>query len=729
MKYKVVRSSMLLGSLFLSTGALAFSSSPPEWEAQSPDELESAVGVVAANSTDAVNALAQGCYAIQSAKHGTYIKKTSNGSKYHFEVLPLASASHFYMKPSKAGSYFITDKDGQYFSTKLPYEVSVGSSPGVASEWDVTAVDSGDGEYDFRFKGSLINQNVRHNFNSQNMYFVDLLNPLNIDSENNFRLIAQSDCTAFPEIETNVAGNPDVLKGDANLPVRGFIEPHAHISSNEFMGGKFIHGEPYSRWGVETALRDSKVTHGENGSLDLIGNIYSTGSPVNSYNTKGWPDFPYWPHHDSLSHTGYYYKWIERAHLSGMRIMVTDLVENQVLCTAQTTINPISWIGANSCDTMASIRLQAQRIYELEAYVDAQQGGPGKGFFQVVTSSEQARQVIANGQLAVVLGVEASETFNCGEKDSCDVNTVESALNELYDLGVRSIFPTHKSDNKLGGSYVEHGFINVGQWLATGHFFNTKECDAETKGNYFTSGFPLIGGNTIVDLLLGLINLNPIYDESIQHCNEKGLTELGVYLVNRMIDKNMLIELDHTGADTTTSIMDIVEARDYSGVITSHGWMHEAKDGGLHYNTKRLIQSGGFATPMNSTTDAIAAKISTVLDEIETSPYLAGVGIATDMSGLADQPGPRGDSDVDPLTYPYTSEFGLVFDKQVSGNRVFDLNQDGIAHYGMVADHLQDIREQSSSRIYEAVMNSAEAYLQMWERSEGNTNTDFVNPL
>ena len=40
-----------------------------------------------------------------------------------------------------------------------------------------------------------------------------------------------------------------------------------------------------------------------------------------------------------------------------------------------------------------------------------------------------------------------------------------------------------------------------------------------------------------------------------------------------------------------------------------------------------------------------------------------------------------------------------------------------MAHYGMVADHIQEIRERSGSVAYEALMNSAEAYLQMWQRA------------
>ena len=378
---------------------------------------------------------------------------------------------------------------------------------------------------------------------------------------------------------------------------------------------------------------------------------------------------------------------------------------------------------------MDSLRLQVQRLNEMQDYIDAQAGGPGKGFFRLVTSPEEARQVMANGQLAVLMGTEASETFDCGLADNCDTAKIESGLNELHDLGVRVIYPAHKFDNQLSGSRVEDGLINVGQFLASGRFFETKECDPDTKGNHFTNGFPIIGDIPVIREILNAAGINPEYDETIEHCNIHGLTDLGVYLVNRMIDKKMLVDFDHLSADAATSVMNITEARNYSGIVSTHSWMNEAGDGGLHLNTIRLIQAGGFVAPYNKNATALDGEISSRLYEVELTVYLNGVGFGTDMSGLCGQAGPRDDVGANPLEYPYTSEFGLVFDKQVSGNRVFDLNQDGIAHYGLVADHLQDIREQASSRVYEAVMNSAEAYLQMWERAEANTNTAYVDPL
>jgi len=710
----------LVCTSLMSAGVNAMSS-PPE-----PPKQPQAVGY----SGD-VNGMAQQCFAVQSPETGNYLKKYSKGGlvddglSYRFENVAKDQATRFFMKPTSFGKYLLTDRNGRYFASHLPAEISAGRYAGEFAEW--TLEKQGGDRYSLH--GTALNMKVRHHFTDGNLYFFDLLNPFNFNSENTFKLVPQTNCKPFPEVTTNVTGNPANLKGDVNEAVRGFVDPHTHITSYEFMGGKMMAGKPFHRWGVEEALKDSKDIHGPNGSLDLIGNLYTFEDPNMRYDTRGWPDFPWWPNHKQMSHSGYYYKWIERAWLSGMRMMVTDLVENEVLCNVQKTVNPASWINPNSCNTMDSIRLQAKRLREMEAYIDAQMGGPGKGFFRLVTSPAQARQVIANGQLAVVMGVEASETFNCGLKDACTKESIEVQLNELYDLGIRTIYPSHKFDNKLAGSAVEDGFINLGQWLSSGRFFETEECDAHTHGRHFKSGFPLIGDVPVIKQILDSANLNPVYDESIEHCNQHGITELGVYLVNRMIDKKMLIELDHMSNYTATATMDIVEARNYSGVITSHSWMRDGKNGEVHKNTRRLIEAGGFTAPYNSNANSIGGSISRYLDIVEQTPYLNGVAFGTDMSGLGGQAGPRWDSDTKPLEYPFTSEFGLTFDKQVSGNRVFDLNQDGIAHYGLVADHLQDIREQTSNRVYEAVMNSAEAYLQMWERAEANTDNSYHNPL
>ena len=153
-----------------------------------------------------------------------------------------------------------------------------------------------------------------------------------------------------------------------------------------------------------------------------------------------------------------------------------------------------------------------------------------------------------------------------------------------------------------------------------------------------------------------------------------------------------------------------------------------AKDGTLHRNFKRMLNAGGFAAHYMSNVDGARDRFPDYLDAVAQTPYLLAMGIGTDTSGLAGQPGPRSNPG-DPLVYPFTTEFGTVFDRQKSGNRTFDLNNEGMAHYGLLPDLIEDIRQRTDSRIYEGIMNSAEGYLQMWERAESNNDAQYVSPL
>lgn len=674
--------------------------------------------------------LAQGCYAIQSPHNDNFVRRYQSGGSvnsgwsFDFKANSAEQAAKFYFKPSGLETYMMRDEGGRYLDTRFPAEITGGNVVGKHANWRLDGR-MHNGEHQVRFTSHALDRWLRHNWNSKGIYFVDLLNPSFKNSEEWFRLVPQEGCAEFPEAQLNVEGDRTVLKGNAELPVRGSIDAHTHITSYEFMGGTMMAAAPFHKFGVTKALEDSQREHGSWGSLDVIGNLMGFNDLNFRYDTAGWPDFPFWPNHKSLSHSGYYYKWIERAFLGGQRMMVTHLVENEVLCNIQSTLLPQSWRPTNSCNTMASVDLQINRLHEMQDYIDAQEGGPGKGFFRLVYSPEEARQVIADGKMAIVIGMEVSEPFNCGLKDAtCSQAYIDKQLDKYYDLGVRALYPIHRFDNQFGGARIENGIINVGNNLSTGRYFSTHSCDDQTEGQWMTNDAPLFGLEGIIGVS-GTTN----YDETKSQCNNRGLTDLGIYLVNRMMDKGMIVEVDHMSQESHKAVLDIAEARQYSGLITGHSHMHAGENGSVHTETLRLAELGGFLATYNSDALGLENAIGRYLDKVEATEYLNGVGFSTDMSGIGNQSGPRSNADVDPLTYPFTTEFGFTIDKQVTGNRVFDLNQDGMAHYGFIADHIQDVRERSSNRIYESIMNSAEAYLQMWERAEANQNKDYVNPL
>ena len=71
------------------------------------------------------------------------------------------------------------------------------------------------------------------------------------------------------------------------------------------------------------------------------------------------------------------------------------------------------------------------------------------------------------------------------------------------------------------------------------------------------------------------------------------------------------------------------------------------------------------------------------------------------------------------MRYPFRSFDGSTkLVQQRSGERVFDINIDGVAHYGLYPDWIEDLRMQAGDRIIRDMGRGAEAYLQMWERAE-----------
>ena len=141
--------------------------------------------------------------------------------------------------------------------------------------------------------------------------------------------------------------------------------------------------------------------------------------------------------------------------------------------------------------------------------------------------------------------------------------------------------------------------------------------------------------------------------------------------------------------------------------------------------TERILDLGGFVSMI---TDAqMQERMLNAHDYVsQNTNFAAGIGIGSDFSGLHAQPAPGNEEFYGTIEYPFVSEFGFSFDKQPSGERVWDYNTDGLAHYGMLADFIQDTRINQPA-VYETLMNSAEAYLQTWERAEANNNTQYVN--
>ena len=583
------------------------------------------------------------------------------------------------MQATTLGTYLLYGRRGTFLTETGEGSVAPSSAPSAAAEWAV------DGDATSGF--TMTNLATRH--------VVDV------------SFIPAEGCAVYPEAQVGATGTP--FKGTSpEAAVKGTVDAHSHVMSFEFFGGDWHCGRPWHAYGAPHALPDCRRY--EQGSNGVIANFLDSGSPVHPHDTRGWPTFHDWPAPSMLSTEGDYYTGIQRAWMAGLRVLVVQFVDNEALCGLMTTRH-------NPCNDMESVRRQARDLHQLQAYIDAQSGGPGLGWFRIVTDPFQARRVINDGKLAVVEGIEVSHVLNCGEHfgtPECNQADVDAGLRELRTLGVSSFFPVHKFDNAFGGTKMDGGetglIVNVGNHAETGSFWDVRTCTGpEQDQTQLTVPAGAAGqmlNGPAASLLQGAAL--PVYPPP-PHCNDRGLTDLGAYLIRQMIKQHLIIEIDHMDVKTANQVLQLVKAAHYAGTVSSHSWDSQLD----HADVYKL---GGFIAPYpNSPKEGI---VQWRADKIASNPdVLFGYGYGSDMNGLAGQPSPTVTS---PLHYPFKSLDGQVtFTRERWGRRVFDINSDGVANYGMYPDLIAAQAKLGGSKFETDMLRGAEAYLQMWERAYG----------
>ena len=558
------------------------------------------------------------------------------------------------------------------------------------------------------------------------------------DTPAEFSFERRDGCAEFPEVEVNVEG--PILGGRTPFQeVRGWLDAHLHAMAFEFIGGRSRCGRPWHRFGVTYALVDCP-DHEPGGHGAVLEAALSGGDPVTGHNTDGWPTFEGWPKPGSLTHEQVYYKWLERSWRGGLRIFVDLLVDNGQLCE----IYPYR---RNSCDEMESVALQARRTRELERYIDAQSGGPGEGWFRIVDDPFEAREVINDGKLAVILGMEVSVPLGCGivrDVPTCPADEIDDRLQSVYDLGVRQMELVNKFDNAFtgvkGDSDLQGPIVNFGNFLETGSFWRMDTCSDEdghthdhgeahdnTQMNFHDeSGAPeeFSGRDSIFAAVLSLFGQTgaaPAYPPG-PHCNSLGLSDMGRTAIREMVERGMIFDPDHMSSSARTDAMDLVaqigeELRAQGspvtpGVISSHSWADDTI-------YKRIYELGGVVTPHAGGSASFAAKWSKYRGWAD-DRFLFGIGFGSDMNGFSHQGEARDGAEANPVEYPFEGFGGATIHKQVSGTRApYDINEDGVAHHGLYPDWVEDLRKLEGDAIVDDLALGPEAYLQMWERAVG----------
>jgi hypothetical protein len=179
-----------------------------------------------------------------------------------------------------------------------------------------------------------------------------------------------------------------------------------------------------------------------------------------------------------------------------------------------------------------------------------------------------------------------------------------------------------------------------------------------------------------------------------------------------MMDKGMIVDPDHMSVLARNETLDLLEARRYSGVISSHSW--STPDA-----YPRIYRLGGVITPYAGDSTGFARDYR-MLKKLADPRFYWGIGWGADMNGFGSQGPPRPGNASNPVTYPFTSFDGKqTIDRVRTGQRTWDINADGVAHYGLYPDWVQDLRKIAGDGIVDDLGRGAEAYLEMWERAVG----------
>ncbi|HEY0974780.1 MAG TPA: hypothetical protein VGE57_09830 [Solimonas sp.] len=680
--------------------------------------------------------LANRCFAVKALDSGQFIAR--NGVDYRATAATAEAAERFYMKPTALGDYLFYAKDRRLMAVGSDATIAA-TSASDASNWTIDT--TAPGRYTIVLK-------------------TDGATPPALgagSSSTEFAFVPADGCTPYPEISTDSVGSTYKGRG-VDQPVVGFAEVHTHMAMGHEMSdgslgvgpaaGGVLYGQMYHRFGVPHALEDCAAYHGPQGSRDPEALILDL-TPLTLHDTEGWPHFIDWPAYNSQLHQAMYYKWVERAWKSGLRIMVSEGTNIAALCEVAriyaTTINPVA--ATYDCNDMSLGINQVKYLKTLQDYVDAQEGGPGKGWFRIVGDPAEARRVINEGKLAVVPGLEFSNIFNCtsrtllglGEQVGCTREDIDRQIDEVWELGVRELFPYHDVDSALGGTGIFNGdVLNLVGFWGTGHFWETYDCpdggEGETyfynAGAVMTTAIPGTGNDPLTQIVLGALNgTAPLYPAGRRQCNARGMTELGRYAVQKLMEKKFVIDIDHAELSIKSDMIEMAKAQNPPyPLISAHGG-----HGGISIEqAKDILAIGGLIYPFKPNGRGhveFMQKLKPVWDAARPGEPMA-VGYGMDANGIADRSPPRGATDK-PVQYPFTLFQGEDWGPQFAGfapltfnlqtvpesGKTWHVDEVGTAHYGMVADYVEEIRLEGGREALDALYNSAEAYLRMWEQT------------
>jgi microsomal dipeptidase-like Zn-dependent dipeptidase len=533
----------------------------------------------------------------------------------------------------------------------------------------------------------------------------------------------------------------------------GWVDLHTHPMINLAFGGKLVHGgvdvgsllpadatcaHNVRATSMAQALGDDRPSHGGWNLVDFpcgdelrkfiihtfqeANGVLVTNSPA-----LGFPYFNQWPKWNDITHQKMWFEWIRRARDGGLRVMVALATNNKTLADA------VAGPGDFATDDRTSADLQ---LTEIKAFV-----GRHNDFMEIALGPADIKRIVQANKIAVVLGVEID---NIGNFNTMPPNLVlpmiPAEIQRLYNAGVRYIFPVHVMDNAFGGTAIYKNDFNRANLREAGHFWNIECADVSDDITHtYTEGSEILrDAGAFVKLGLDPFRRSgpgPVCPHG--HRNALGLTPYGVIAIKEMMKRGMIVDIDHMSQKAADATLTIAESFGYPLVSGHTGIRGQAGSDAENSRTPRQLERlsklhGMFGLGSDGAHSTQWARLyqTAMLDMGYLNPDSAkanyqngAISFGTDLNGLVKGPQPGGGNRV-----VYSASFPMSSSISNTGIvKAWNYNTEGVAHYGMLADFVKDVRTAPANGssgvvgtelVDKHLFRSADYFWHMWQRIE-----------
>ena len=363
------------------------------------------------------------------------------------------------------------------------------------------------------------------------------------------------------------------LYADKDKPVWGYFDSHAHPGADEAFGKSYYVGG--SSTPLSTTWSNDVCTHSHTwgATLDGFTNIFDP----HKFFDGGWPDMLGFPKFNGKMHQKYQVDLIKRAWQGGLKIFCALGVNNMYIATRELGHHP------------NTLEIDDESVLLRQTGVMKAMARANSDWMEIALTPQDARRIILEGKLCVILGVEndvfgnfKSPDCNWGDRgedrplvsitESNANDLLESKLNQYYALGLRQILPLHYLSKPFGGTAVFNGNTFLPQITFYDHV-RVKTGVPDRVGFSLYEDFPTgagFVGNGITYPAYAARAWKQDEGTEISMVNADGLTPIGNILFSKLMDKGFIIDQEHASYQSKRDMFRISAAHQNYPVIASH---------------------------------------------------------------------------------------------------------------------------------------------------------------